>query len=167
MAKLDKLILNSLVLLLSFLSITSNNIKAGLKTVSKMKAHLKAMIKLKSQNLEFLNNLMTASYSNNNNSIKDEASKISSNKSTTPTLKKKFFRLSPNSLKKRFSEVPLEEKDQEVYEQYRYKTYSKIVNHIFELEKKYPNLIKISVAQERYNLPYPGGRCDNGNHKEK
>lgn len=162
MVKLNKIIFSLLIILMSLLIVISNNIKAGLKTVSKMRAHLKAMIKLKAQNQEILNKLMEASFSYSNI---DE--KINNN--ITPTLSKKvkkFFRLNP-SLKKRFSEVPEEEKDKEIYEQYRYKSYSKIVNHIYELEKKYPNLVKISIAQDRYKLPYPGGKCDNGNQKEK
>jgi hypothetical protein len=46
------------------------------------------------------------------------------------------------------------------YIQYRYKNYQEIVDQLTDLANQYPDYLKVSTAQELYNLPNPGGYCN-------
>ena len=96
--------------------------------------------------------------------------KVKNNKILTDLIqatnvKRKFYRTSSSSTMK-ISEVPQEELNEKIHPQFKYKSYRKLLEALYELEKNC-NLVKISVAQERYQLPYPGGKCDNGKLTEK
>lgn len=93
------------------------------------------------------------------NFLYNSANQFSSNLDTSM---KKFRRknkvfLSSNEELSRYSTVPTQ--DTEKFQQFEYKTYDDIVNEIFALEKEFPDLVRVSTAQERYKLPYPGGIC--------
>ena len=50
------------------------------------------------------------------------------------------------------------EKEQE---RYKYQSYDEIIEKMQTLGKEYPDLIKVETAQKLYNLPHPGGSCNN------
>lgn len=159
-----------LIFLISMININKTNqykIKGQIKasTLSKTQAKLKAMFQFKSKTNTIFNNLLQATFEvNSENDVQthEEVSKtkINDNKSK----QKRFYRVSKESLRK-ISSVP--NNKETIYPQYKYKTYTEIVNKLLEFNKKYPNLVKITIAQERYNLPYPGGKCDNGNYSSQ
>lgn len=159
----------SLVIFCSKLFLKETSMNQSLSR-AKTKARLRAMMRFKFMANEIFNKLKEASYfkkyekksSNtvtqiNNNTIK--TAKIDASKK-----KKRIFRLSSQKNTK-ISEV--NEPDEQVYPQYRYKSYRLMVEEIYNLEKEYPKLIKVSIAQKRYDLPYPGGKCDNGKFQKE
>jgi hypothetical protein len=44
-------------------------------------------------------------------------------------------------------------------EAYKYYSYDEMTSELYDLAKKYPNFIKVEVAQTLYNLPHPAGHC--------
>ena len=160
-----KLIICLVIFFFIFVLIKSNTTESSFN----LQNHLSMMMKFKSKT-----NIMLKSLYISANRVEKTKTKTSKkqNKQNTFTNKKP----SQNKNKKQnkqaihhFSNIKAIRKQVNLlrvadYQQYRYLSYEEIVNTLYDLQRKYPNYLKIDTAQNLYKLPHPGGYC---HHKMK
>ncbi len=160
-----------IVIYLVFLSLKTNSntmnsqtrskskAKAKAKLMAKLKAHMSMMNKVKLVNINILNDLNLRA-----NGVDNIAAK--QNKKIH-----QFIRLADRS---KISKIPsnrkilFESENENSNEQYFYYTYEEIVNKLLNLKDNalYKDLFLLETAQEKYKLPYPGGKCKIANKAE-
>lgn len=134
------------------------------KTEFNLKNHFAMMMQFKSQTKNLLNNLYRTANTHTVGAkgleqIKNKYLRTKykvSNNARRSMLKSKTLTHSSDITKK---------STKSLYIQYRYKRYQEIVDMLHSLSKEFPDYLKIDTAQNRYNLPNPGGYC--GPNKKK
>jgi len=127
-----------------------------------LKSHLEMMTKMKAKSRAFLEKLYITA-----NSVDEkpndklnfiEKSFLEKNSIESKAQQEPGHRNDPVFIK-HFSKIPKHRIKHRNITQYEYREYRNITNTIIKLAKDYPDLVKLTTAQEEFNLPNPGGSC--------